>query len=100
MEDLSPHTRMMRFFFLAALSDNDGDFSEGLALLANENIDVFSEDNTLFRELSHGRWTAPKCRTICNKIMDKTGMSMQCIRQHISTIYHLPYWNEQDYWTE
>jgi hypothetical protein len=97
------HTQMMMYFFLASNDDNDAEFNKGLDILKSGNIDVFNEDNQIFRELSVGRWMAPKCRALCNEIMKLTNMSMEDIRNHIDKVYNRPpnswsenHWNEYD----
>ena len=100
-EEWPLHTQMMYYFFIAAQCDSDEYFNKGLELLKSGKIDVFGkdEDNQIFRELSHGRWMAPKCRAICNEIMKLTNMTMEDIRVHIANVYRIPKWSE-NHWDE
>jgi hypothetical protein len=96
IEEWPLYSQMMLQFFLAAHGDNDIYFNKGLDILKSGKIDVFDPDydNQIFRELSVGRWMAPKCRAICNEIMKLTNMTMEDIRVHIAKIYQIYSWSE------
>ena len=81
--------------------DNDEYFNKGLDILKSGNVDILdhSYDNQIFRELSCGRWMAPKCREICSEIMKLTNMTMEDIRVHIANVYKIPKWSE-NHWDE
>ncbi len=100
-EEWPPYTQMIWYFFVSVgnYSTNNEDFNKGLEILRSGKVDIFSEDNQLFRELSNSRWWAPKCRLICNEIMRLTNMTMEDIRVYIAKVKHFDKWSE-DIWNE